>query len=277
MQPLARRVAGGGGVGINVWDYGGAGAPLLLCHCTGGLARLWDPVVKRLEGRFHAWAVDSRGHGDSDQPEDREAYAWIRSGEDVLAVLDQLDLGPSVCAVGHSAGAAHIAYAEMLRPGAFGKVMLVEAIIGPREFFKGNSMLAETARRRRNVFAGRVEARERFAAKPPKNTWHAEALDAYIAHGLKELPDGRVALKLPGRLEAYVYEQGGACDVFERLAELTFDALLVAGSASYGPALVAGQRERLPHAEERLIEGAGHFLPQERPAETARLILDWLG
>lgn len=276
MYPVARRIAGDGGVGINVWDYGGEGTPLILSHCTGGLARLWDPVVARLGERFHVFAVDSRGHGDSDQPHERDAYAWIHSGRDLLAVLDALGFHAGMCAAGHSAGAAHIAYAEMLRPGTFDRVVLIEAIIGPREFFHGNSLLAETARRRRNVFRNREEARARFAAKPPKNRWHQGALDAYITYGIKELPDGSVALKLPGNIEAYVYEQGGACDVFERLHELQFEALLAAGSASYGPALVAAQGERLPRARQTMLEGAGHFLPQEEPAKVATLITDWI-
>ncbi|HNR29719.1 MAG TPA: alpha/beta hydrolase [Candidatus Hydrogenedentes bacterium] len=275
LTPVPRRIPGDGGVGINVWDYGGDGAPLLLCHCTGGLARVWDPVVARLGGRFRVFAVDSRGHGDSDRPEARDAYEWIRSGRDLLAALDALGLGPGTIAAGHSAGGAHIAYAEMLRPGTFGRVLLIEPIIGPREVFHGNPLLAETARRRRNVFASRDEARARFAAKAPKKSWHPEALDAYVAYGLRDLPEGGVALKLPGSIEAFVYELGGACDVFDRLHELRFPALLVAGTASYGPALIAAQHERLPHAEQMLIDGAGHFLPQERPDDVARLIRDW--
>lgn len=276
-EPRALRIPGHDGVQLSVWDYAGEGRPLVLCHCTGGVARMWDPVVARLGMPFHVYAVDARGHGDSDQPVLRDEYRWEQSGRDLLAVLDALGLGKDVWAVGHSGGAAHIAYAEMLRPGAFSRVVLIEAIVGPREFFAGESPLAAVARRRRNRFASREEARARFATKPPMSRWHTEALDAYIAHGLRDAADGGVELKLPGTIEAFVYELGGACDVYERLHELRFEAMLVAGADSYGMTLMSAQNARLPRAECRVLADTEHFAPQEQPNEVAALITEWFG
>lgn len=276
LSPTPRRIKGHDGVHLNVWDYGGNGLPLLLCHCTGTVARTWDPVVARLGDAFHVYAIDSRGHGDSDQPRIREAYEWALSGYDLLAVIEVLKLPTPVVAAGHSGGGAHIAYAEMFQPGMFSRVVLIEPIIGPREFFSSPSPLAAIARRRVNIFESRDAARHRFAAKPPMNRWHPEALEAYVQHGLTALPDGRAVLKLPGDIEAWVYDLGGACDVYDRLHELKFEALLAAGGDSYGVTLVTNQAERLPRAVLRLIHGAHHFLPQERPAEVAGLLRDWL-
>ncbi|MFP4502946.1 MAG: alpha/beta fold hydrolase [Candidatus Hydrogenedentota bacterium] len=275
--PVAIRVEGHGRLPINVWDYGGDGPPLVLCHCTGAVARVWDPVIGRLCGRYRPIAIDTRGHGDSGRPAQRADYAWAHSGRDILAAVDSLCPGTGLWAVGHSGGAAHIAYAALQRPGVFSRAVLIEAIVGPPEAFEGDSTLADNARRRRNTFESRADARRRFRSKPPMNTWHEEALEAYVQHGLTVQKHGGVHLKLPGEIEAFCYEMGGAHDVYDQLAQMSLPALLVAGSESNCRFLVAGQAARMPAVQERIVAGAGHFIPQERPATTAGLIDGWFG
>lgn len=275
--PGQHHIAGHGGVGIRVLEYGpAAGVPLLLCHCTGTFARIWEPVIARLGAGYRVLAIDSRGQGDSDQPLDRDAYVWANSGRDVLAVIDALALGHGLLAAGHSGGAAHLAYAEMLRPGTFRKVVLMDAIIGPREVFPGESPLAALVRRRKNTFENLDTARARLRSKPPMNTWTPETLETYLAHAFRTQADGTLVLKCPGDVEAWMYEHGGACDVFERLGELQFEALVVAGAEGYGVDLATGQAERLPHARYVAVPGAGHFIPQEQPDAVAGLLREFL-
>lgn len=275
LRPERLTISGSGGVRLNVWDHGGGGPPLLLCHCTGTLGRVWDPVVRKLAGAFRCIAVDTRGHGDSESPPVREAYAWRTSGEDLLHVVDALELGGPVMAAGHSGGGAHVAYAEYMRPGVFERVVLIDAIIGPRHVFQEPSPLAEKVRRRVNVFESLEAARERLTSKPPMSLWVEEAVAAYLEHGLFQQDDGSWALKCPGDREAWFYELGGASDLFEELDRLPVKTLLVAGGRDYGKALAELQHERLPHATLRVVEDAGHFVVQERPEAIARLLLEW--
>jgi len=65
-------------------------------------------------------------------------------------------------------------------------------------------------------------------------------------------------------------------------ARLQCPMLAVIGSVpdTWGPLPEPILRERLAHVprlERATIEGAGHFAHMERPAETAALILDFLG
>jgi len=58
---------------LHYLEWGDAGPPLagqaaVLLHATGFLARLWEPIAEGLSGRFHVYAYDARGHGDSDKP-----------------------------------------------------------------------------------------------------------------------------------------------------------------------------------------------------------------
>jgi len=231
--------------------------------------------VRHLGGRFRVIAFDTRGHGDSQTLPGKAECAWRLAGQDIHTVLDALNIDRPIFAAGHSAGAAHIAYAEDMQPGRFAKVILLDAIIGPGFIFQGERPLAVSARRRTNVFDDLALARARFASKPPMSRWVGTALDSYLQHGLCSLPNGQVELKLPGDKEAWFYEQGGASDLFERLEKVHLEMMLVTGSESDVAPLVKLQSEMLPRAYIRSIAGASHFIPQEKPASVAALMLDY--
>ena len=275
VDPKAIRVEGAGGVGINVWDHGGEGDPLLLMHCTGTHGRIWDPLVPALRERFRVIAPDTRGHGDSEKPEDSKAYRWPISGDDLLAVIKALGLEDPVKAAGHSAGASHLCYAAWKRPETFRRVVLMDPIIGPTRFFGGPNPLAEISRRRKKMLPSLAAARARFSSKPPMNRWDPRVLDTYLRHGFTEGPDGSITLKCPGHIEAQIYEGSGACDVFEQLPDLPLDVLLITGEGSDVRHLAELQREKYQQVRFELLEDTGHFIPQEKPDEIAALIVDW--
>jgi pimeloyl-ACP methyl ester carboxylesterase len=82
--------------------------PVVLCHATGFLARLWSPIAERLaEAGFEVYAPDARGHGDSDKPEPSASgghnYDWRRMADDLRGFMDTLGLR-GVPVVGHSMG-----------------------------------------------------------------------------------------------------------------------------------------------------------------------------
>lgn len=276
LDPKSLRVPGANGVGIHVWDFGGEGPALILSHCTGTHGRIWDPMVPALLEHFRVYSVETRGHGESEQPKRKEDYAWSISGDDLLGVLDGLSLDSNVMAVGHSAGASHICYASWKRPNCFGRTVLVDPIIGPASGFRGENPLVALSRRRKNDFASRDEAIERYSSKPPMQSWDPDILKAYVEYGFRDTVDGRVTLKCPGQIEAVVYEGSGATDVFEHLDGLRMEVCLLTGEKSHISRLTEMQRERFRHVEYHVIEGAGHFIPQEKPREVTKFILGWL-
>jgi pimeloyl-ACP methyl ester carboxylesterase len=274
LHPEAHRIAGAHGVTINAWDYGGTGPNLLLCHCTRTHGRIWDPVIARLGNAYRVLSIDSRGHGDSEAPMQRDAYLGVNGGRDVLEVIRAFNLDAAFAA-GHSGGAVHLVHAALLSPTLFNKLILIDAIIGKPEMFKHRRALSESARRRRQHFPNRAAARERFAGKPPMSEWTTEALDAYLDFGFHKSPEGALTLKCRGEAEAWVYETGGGFDLFDRLGDLQPPTLLVTGSESNIAAVAEEQFRHLPNARKIVLEGAGHFIPQERPEETAALLREW--
>jgi len=270
-----RRSLHGAGISIAAWDYPGTEPPILFFHCTGVCARIWDPVVARLEIQNRIIAPDARGHGDSGKPPIAAEYTWRGFAEDILSIADDLKLPDGAWAVGHSGGASAIVCTELMHPGLFSKVVLIDAIIAPPEFFPTTHPLAAQSRRRRHTFESRVEARQRLGNKLPMENWHPEALDAYITHGLSDNTDGSVQLKCPGEIEAWVYEYGGIVGLYERLEQVKTETLIVTGQNSYMVEHAHHQHSRIPCAELITLPDTGHFIPQEKPEETAALISDW--
>jgi pimeloyl-ACP methyl ester carboxylesterase len=92
------RVRGADGVGIHVLaDDADGHTPFLLVHGLASNARLWDGVRGALarHGRPAA-AVDLRGHGLSDKPDDGYDFATVVA--DLVAVLDHLGWDEAVIA-----------------------------------------------------------------------------------------------------------------------------------------------------------------------------------
>ena len=275
LQPVPLDVEGSSGVRLRVWDYGGAGSPLLFCHCTGTLGRIWEPVIARLSVHARILSMDLRGHGDSDKPRGGQHYHWGLYGEDVLAVAECLELGGGAMAVGHSGGGAAVTLAQLARPGLFRRIALIDAILAPDGFFTLTSPMAESARRRKEHFDSREAIRERLGGKFPFKTWSAEAFDAYVTHGFADLPDGTVHLKCPGSIEAHYYEDGSSEYALKRMGELDVPVLLVTGSESYMLEHVRDQHRRTPGSRLEVLDNVGHFIPQEQPQQTANLLNVW--
>jgi pimeloyl-ACP methyl ester carboxylesterase len=80
----------------------GTGAPVVFIHGLTFSRRTWDPIVRRLEGRFRCIAIDLPGHGAS--PGVSDALELDDVGHRLHALLTGLGIERPVL-VGHSMGA----------------------------------------------------------------------------------------------------------------------------------------------------------------------------
>lgn len=263
------------GVRVAAYDLGGTGPELLLAHATGFHGRVLGPLARRLADRFHCYAFDERGHGDSG-PAPGGDYDWSGFALDALAVVDGFGLDRPA-AFGHSCGGALLLLAEQARPGTFSSLYLFEPIVrpddGPGQPTPGNP-LAAGALRRREVFTSRDEARANYAGKRPLSALEPAALDAYVEHGFSDEPDGTVRLKCRGAAESAVYTMGFAHDAYSGLAAMELPVRLACGSDTdaIGPAVLDRLAARLPQASVEVFDGLGHFGPLEDSARVARSV-----
>lgn len=270
------RVASSDGVTLGVHDLGGSGPLLIMAHATGFHGWVWAPVAATLTERFHCVAPDMRAHGDSNAPDG--PIHWDGFAADVLAVVDHF--GPTApVATGHSKGAAALLLAEEARPQTFRRLVLFEPIVFPVDPPPGPSdfHLVEGALRRRAEFPSRDAALANFAAKPPFDSLHPDALTAYVEHGFVDVVGG-VRLKCEPEDEADTYRHGSAHAAYLGLDAVECPVLLVHGehTDAMGAPLLEMLADRLPDGEVRQMDGVGHFGPLEDPAGFASIVAGFL-
>lgn len=277
--PIPTSVPSSAGAEIAVHDLGGDGPHLLIAHATGFCAAPYGPLAARLAERYHVVALDFRGHGESSAGDDA-SFDWQRMIDDVLAVADVLD-GPLV-GFGHSMGGACVLGAELRRPGTFEQAFVFEPIVIPDQFADlepTSNPLAESARRRRPSFPGRMEALDRYASRPPLGRFRADALHAYVAGGFVDTDDGEVALRCRPEVEAAVFEARGK-PLSSQLAALTMPVTLAVGLRDTGPGPADFGRHSatfLPEGSLRELPTLGHFGPFQDPDLIADEVLAAFG
>lgn len=112
---------GGVTLSMKVWPAAEEGAvPVLLLPGTGATAHDWDHVATELSRSRKVYAVDLRGHGDSDWPGE---YSVALLASDLVGLLDHLP-DPVLDVVGHSLGGLVACRAVSVRPQRVRRLVL---------------------------------------------------------------------------------------------------------------------------------------------------------
>jgi pimeloyl-ACP methyl ester carboxylesterase len=175
-------------------------------------------------------------------------------------------------------GGAGLVMAALREPELFAALILFEPIIFPPESRARAgeaNPLAEITRRRRRTFIDFDAARANFATKPPLNSLHPDALDAYVRYGFTRGDNG-VHIKCDPEFEAQTYEMGAMHDTWQRLGEMKVTTRVIAGAhADMSPAAIAPRvAELLGNAQFIEWRDLGHFGPLEDPARFAGFIAE---
>ncbi|WP_108610555.1 alpha/beta hydrolase [Aminobacter sp. MSH1] len=100
----------------------GAGPTVLFCHGFPAIWSSWRSQMAAVAGAgWRAIALDMRGYGKSDAPDDAEAYISFQCVGDLVGILDALGIATAVV-VGHDFGASVAWNAAMMRPDRFTSV-----------------------------------------------------------------------------------------------------------------------------------------------------------
>ena len=87
----------------------------------------WYPTIVPLGKRFHVYAIDELGHGQTDPPRDLDDLGHVRvRAEHVIGFIEALDLAP-VHLVGQSQGGWIVAYITIKRPDLVRKLVLIDS------------------------------------------------------------------------------------------------------------------------------------------------------
>lgn len=263
-------------------EWPGEGPVVLLCHGFLEHARVWDFVAPSLVAAgFHPYALDWRGHGDSEWVGRGGYYHFADYVADVAGIVRWL--GGRVAVVAHSMGAAAALLYAGTEPGRVSALVLVDAT-GPPDSDPATAperyrtWLADlerlTARDRPPVTLAEATLRllERFPAFGPDVARHL------ALHGTRAGGRGRVWSFDPR------HQSGSPQPYYVRQARAFWEAItcpvLYVGGAESPVRLFAAdvdERLRILRAERVDIPGCGHHPHLEAPEAFAGHVGSFLG
>ena len=95
------KYASANGLRLHYRDWGGSGQPLVLLHGLASTCRIWDLVAPILAEDFSVVALDQRGHGLSDKPD--QGYDFASVSRDLREFVREMGMERPLV-VGHSWG-----------------------------------------------------------------------------------------------------------------------------------------------------------------------------
>lgn len=245
--------------------------PLVLLHGFTSHARSWDTFAAAAQPHFEVFALDQRGHGESDWADDYSADAMV---EDVRAFIGALRL-ERFNLLGLSMGGRNAYLYAARYPQGLDRLVIVD--IGPEIHGPGASRI-QAGVRAPDTFATPEEAVERALRANP-NADPAEARHRTL-NNLLLLDDGTWTFRYDRsyRDGSRTISRPDTEASWRELERITAETLLVRGERSdvLAPDVAARMVATIPRCQFVEVPGAGHSIPLERPREFIAAVLPFL-
>jgi 3-oxoadipate enol-lactonase len=253
------------GITLHYTDEG-AGEPVVLIHGFPLSSELWTPQRAALADRYRVIALDLRGHGRSDLPDENITIGHY--ADDVVALMDALGIGQATVA-GLSMGGYTTMAILRRHPDRVRAVMLL-ATKAPGDTEPGKQGRDEMIRLAREEGATAVAEKmlpkmltERTRGEAPELTGFVRSMmagtpvEGIVAalHALRERPDSTPTLQ-----------------------QTRLPALILVGDKDEltPPADAEAMHRALSGSRLEVIPDAAHLLNLEQPEQVNRLLLDFL-
>ncbi len=268
------------GLRFHLYEWGGAGRPVVLLHGLASNARVWDFVAPLLAERARVVAIDQRGHGLSSGSE--TGYGFDQTTTDLAGVVEALGLVRPVIA-GHSWGASVAVEFAARHPDAAAGIILVDGgVFSPRS---DGASWEETERRLAPPrLAGTPRARlfEMMRGGDLGAFWRPE-FESIIMAGFESRPDGTIAPRLTFERHLQIVRALWETDTRAHFADVTCPTLLLPAVRGEGDAAerkregVAAALRLLPDGRVVWLEDSVHDVVLQRPEVVAEAIVSFLG
>ncbi len=264
------------GLSVHVAEAG-SGEPLVLLHGWPQHWYCWRRVVPLLAPHYRLVMPDLRGHGWTDAPDG--GYDKEQLATDLLGLLDAMEL-PSVRLIGHDWGGwtgflaclrAPERFRAFLALGIvhpFQRPTLGKALQGWRMSYQiplSTPLLTELALQRAPRL---VEQLIRAGSSKPDN-FSAEDLRAYSAV-LQDARRARATVQLYRTFLLRESAQVGSGRYRGSRLVVPTRMLNGAGDLISSPTLLSGWEECADDMRSEVVEGVGHFVPEEIPGLVAQ-------
>jgi pimeloyl-ACP methyl ester carboxylesterase len=264
--------------GSTIWvRSGGSGPAVVLIHGFGDTGDMWGPLAARLARNHTVIVPDLRGMGRSSRAEG--GYDKKSQAGDIRAVVEKLGQDRSAV-VGHDIGTM-VAYAYAARyPDKVTRLVVMDApvpgvapwdeiVLMPAlwHFNMGGKDAERLVAGRERIYLDRFW--NEFAADPAKidEATRAHYTALYAQPGAiraaftqfntivtKDVADNRISSKV----------------------KLGMPVLAIGGEKSFGAKVAVIMRNAATNVKEAIVPAAGHWLMEENPAATVKLVDDFL-
>jgi pimeloyl-ACP methyl ester carboxylesterase len=256
---------------------GGSGPAVVLLHGYGDTGDMWIPLAAALRNKYTVIVPDLRGLGLSAHP--AGGYDKKSQGRDISGLLDALKIG-SVAVVAHDIGNM-VAFAFAAeQPERVRRLVLMDAPlpgVGPWDeilkspllwhFRFGGPDMERLVKGRERIYLDRFW--NEFSAAPKH---FPEAAREHYA----ELY-ARPGAMHSGFEQFKAFDQDAADNkAFLNKGLLPMPVLAIGGEKSFGTTMATVARAAASDVKGAVVAGSGHWLMEEKPADTIALIQEFL-
>ena len=252
------------GIRLHYLDWGGtARRSMLFLHGGGLTAHTWDLVCLALRPRFHCYAMDLRGHGDSEWSPSMKYGLDVYAG-DVEQVVQTLQLRDFLLVGMSLGGLTALAYAgqhsALLR-------LLILVDVGPTVRPAGARRIMDFV-----LESDELDSVDEFVERAIRFNPHRnpELLKRSLLHNLRQLPNGKWTWKYDRRhRQRRDYHQADLRrqELWKDVAKIRCPTLVVRGEQSdvFTDEDAAAVTNALPDGRWVKVASAGHTVQGDNP------------
>ena len=256
---------------------GGSGPAVVLLHGYGETGDMWEPLAVQLVKDHTVVIPDLRGMGQSAKPPG--GYDKKTQGHDIAGIIDALQIDRTDLVTHDIGNMVGYAFAAEYRDRVT-KFVIIDAPlpgVGPWDdiirshalwhfsFYGPDAERLVSGRER--IYLDRLW--NEFSADPKK--FDEQSREHYAAIYAR-----------PGAMHAG-FEQFKAFDqdaidnkAFVAQGKLTMPVLAIGGEKSFGPMMATVMRAAADNVTEGIVPNSGHWVMEENPTATIKLIIDFL-
>ncbi|XP_043278544.1 protein ABHD11-like isoform X2 [Venturia canescens] len=246
-------------------------APVIIMHGLFGSKNNWNTLAKVIHQRTNrkVIAVDARNHGESPHS---SLMSYPDMAEDVIKLLESLELGKAIL-IGHSMGGGTMMYTALNYPERIEKLIVVD--FSPLIRTRNTKGLSEMGQ----IFDAMLSAEiknglplsesRKLVDRQLTKIIHSETLRQFLLMNLVEYEPGKLKWRVNLPVLAEKFSNHIAKFPLKGSEQYTGPTLFIGGGRSDyikkedHPSI----KKLFPRAEIRYIDGAGHWVQSEKPAE----------
>jgi pimeloyl-ACP methyl ester carboxylesterase len=253
------------GIRLSYLDWPGDGPIALFLHGGAMTAHTFDLVCLDLSDRYHCVALELRGHGDSDAPQDKSIGAMAND----IAAFNDVQNWSRLNLVGMSLGGCVAGHFAATDPGRLASLAFID--VGPTVNFESTASMRQFFN---DVPSGQSVEQLVDRAMASSRSTDRDKIHYRFQRNLKVTPAG-VAWKMDRRRSTdFEHILGKLSELAGLASTISCPVLVVKGGASV--VLTDNNADAFartfPNGRWQVLEGASHNVQEDRPKDLANLL-----